>query len=61
VPPPLATLAPEIERRLIEGARFTDEFHIGESRVHKAMEALVARLAELDIPYAIVGALALNA
>jgi hypothetical protein len=61
VPPPLAMLAPEIERRLIEGARFTDEFHIGESRVHKAMEALVARLAELDIPYAIVGALALNA
>jgi hypothetical protein len=57
----LATLAPEIERRLIEGARFTEEFHMGESRVHKAMEALVARLAELDIPYAIVGALALNA
>jgi hypothetical protein len=61
VSPPLATLAPEIERRLIEGARFTEEFHMGESRVHKAMEALVARLADLDIPYAILGALALNA
>ena len=34
---------------------------MGESRVHKAMEALVARLDELDIPYAILGALALNA
>jgi hypothetical protein len=61
VPQPKATLAPEIERRLVEGARFTEEFHMGESKVHKAMEALVARLADLDIPYAILGALALNA
>jgi hypothetical protein len=58
---PPATLEPAIERRLVEGARFTQEFHMGESRVHKAMEALVARLDELDIPYAILGALALNA
>ena len=34
---------------------------MGESRVHKALEALVTRLDELDIPYAILGALALNA
>jgi hypothetical protein len=54
-------LAPEVERRLVEGARFTEEFHMGTSRVHKAMEALVARLDELEIPYAILGALALNA
>lgn len=58
---PLVTLEPEIERRLVEGARFTEEFHMGTSRVHKAMEALVARLDELGIPYAILGALALNA
>jgi hypothetical protein len=58
---PPATLEPAIERRLVEGARFTEEFHMGESRVHKAMEALAARLDELDIPYAILGALALNA
>ena len=57
----LATLEPAIESRLVEGARFTEEFHMGESRVHKAMEALAARLDELDIPYAILGALALNA
>ena len=58
---PPATPEPEIERRFVEGARFTEEFHMGTSRVHKAMEALVARLDELDIPYAILGALALNA
>jgi hypothetical protein len=58
---PPATLEPAIERRFVEGARFTEEFHMGESRVHKAMEALVARLDDLDIPYAILGALALNA
>src|SRR3989304_1218373 len=58
---PPATLEPAIERRFVEGARFTEEFHMGESRVHKAVEALVARLDDLDIPYAILGALALNA
>jgi hypothetical protein len=55
------TLEPAIESRLVEGARFTEEFHMGESRVHKAMAALAARLDDLDIPYAILGALALNA
>lgn len=34
---------------------------MGESRVHDALVALVARLDELDIPHAILGALALNA
>ena len=34
---------------------------MSESNVHAALERLVDRLAELDIPYAIVGALALNA
>ena len=34
---------------------------MGESKVHKALEALVARLVELEIPYAILGGLALNA
>jgi hypothetical protein len=58
---PPVTLEPEIERRFVEGARFTEEFHMGTSKVHKAMVALVARLDELDIPYAILGALALNA
>ncbi len=34
---------------------------MGESRVHGALAALAARLDELDIPYAILGGLALNA
>jgi hypothetical protein len=56
-----ATLKPATERSLIEGARFTDEFHTGQSRVQEALAALAERLDWLDIPYAIVGALALNA
>jgi hypothetical protein len=58
---PRTTLDPAIERRLVEGACFTEEFHMGQSKVHKALEALAARLDQLDIPYAILGALALNA
>jgi hypothetical protein len=34
---------------------------MGESNVHKALTQLVERLSALEIPYAIVGALALNA
>jgi len=34
---------------------------MGESKVHKALTQLVERLSALEIPYAIVGALALNA
>jgi hypothetical protein len=56
-----ASLEGEIETRLIEGARFTADFHMGESNVHRTLDKLVARLGALDIPYAVVGALALNA
>ncbi|HVS16853.1 MAG TPA: hypothetical protein VMV46_23315 [Thermoanaerobaculia bacterium] len=59
--PPPRTLEAEVESRLVEGARFTVEFHMGESNVHRALDKLVERLSALDIPYAIVGALALNA
>lgn len=34
---------------------------MGESKVQRALAALARRLAELDVPYAIIGALALNA
>jgi hypothetical protein len=54
-------LAPDLERRFVEGARLSGEFFMGDSDVHKALEALASRLVQLDIPYAIVGALALNA
>jgi hypothetical protein len=56
-----AVLDAATERRFEEGARFTEEFHMGESKVHRALTQLVERLSVLDIPYAIVGALALNA
>ncbi|MGH9464396.1 MAG: hypothetical protein ACRD0X_02035 [Thermoanaerobaculia bacterium] len=58
---PAGVLDPETERRFEEGVRFTGEFHMGESNVHQALAQLAQRLASLDIPYAIVGALALNA
>lgn len=54
-------LESEVERRLIESARFTAEFHMAQSNVHRALDKLVARLSALDIPYAIVGGLALGA
>jgi hypothetical protein len=56
-----STLPAERERKFIEAARFTQEFHMGASRVHDALAAVTARLDELGIPYAILGALALNA
>jgi hypothetical protein len=56
-----AVLDSAIEQRFERGIRFTEEFHMGESNVHKALTQLVDRLSALDISYAIVGALALNA
>jgi hypothetical protein len=42
-------------------AREASRFFMGESDVHHALEKLIRRLEESGIPYAIVGALALNA
>ena len=58
---PADRLAPQVEARLIDGAREAGRFFVGESNVHQALERLVDRLTKLEIPYAIVGALALNA
>jgi hypothetical protein len=49
------------EAQFLEGVRFTGEFLMGESPVHAALNALVRRLDDLRIPFAIVGAMALNA
>jgi hypothetical protein len=54
-------LDPNVEERFVAGVLEADRFFAGTSRVHRALERLVVRLAELEIPYAIVGALALNA
>ena len=48
------------EAEFWEGVRFTGSFHAGDSPVHAALAALANRLEEAKIPYAIVGAMALN-
>jgi hypothetical protein len=60
-PSQLGRLAPGVEQRLIDGAREAGRFFVGESDVHRTLERLVDRLSSLEIPYAIIGALALNA
>jgi hypothetical protein len=42
------------------GAEYAERFFMGKAEVHHAMRMLVTRLDELEIPYAIVGAMALN-
>jgi hypothetical protein len=54
-------LSPQVEERFLRGAREAGRFFMNKSNVHQALERLVDRLTELKIPYAIVGALSLNA
>jgi hypothetical protein len=54
-------LSPQEEERFLQGAREASRYFVNKSKVHRALERLVARLTELKIPYAIVGALSLNA
>lgn len=54
-------LNPQVEERFLGGAREAARFFMNTSNVHRALERLVDRLTELEIPYAIVGALSLNA
>lgn len=55
------TLPLEREARFVRGVERAGRFLLGRSDVHKALEKLVARLEGADIPYAIVGGMALNA
>lgn len=48
-------------RAFWEGASFAERFFMGLDEVHKALQKLTATLEEDQIPYAIVGAMALNA
>jgi hypothetical protein len=50
----------EAEERFWAGIEETSRFFMGEANVQKALEKLVMRLEASRIPYAIVGALALN-
>jgi hypothetical protein len=54
-------LRPLEEERVLSGAREAAKFFMNTSNVHLALERLVDRLTKLEIPYAIVGALSLNA
>ncbi|HEX9731184.1 MAG TPA: hypothetical protein VGG06_04260 [Thermoanaerobaculia bacterium] len=54
-------LHPQVEERFVRGAREAARFFVSTSNIHAALERPVDRLTELEIPYAIVGALTLNA
>jgi hypothetical protein len=56
----LDRLDPAAERRLFEGIREAERFFMAEGMVHRALEKLVRLLEEAGIPYALVGAMALN-
>jgi hypothetical protein len=53
--------SPEPEAAFFRGAEFAQSFFMRRSRVHDALRKLVDLLESDDIPYAIVGAMALNA
>ena len=53
-------LAEERESRFFEGVRRATDFFMGTADVQRALVTLTRSLDELQIPYAIVGALALN-
>jgi hypothetical protein len=54
-------LSPEQSQRFWEAAAFAERFFMGRDEVHEAMRALCQTLEEDGIPYAIAGAMALNA
>jgi hypothetical protein len=53
-------LDPAAEERLFEGVRTAERFFMGEDAVHRALQKLTRLLDEAGIPYALVGAMALN-
>jgi hypothetical protein len=48
------------EAEFFDGVRQAAEFFMGKADVQRALETLARRLEQLDIPYAIVGAMAMN-
>lgn len=53
-------MSPEAEGRFVEGVDYCARFLMGESETHEALWKLVGILEAEDVPYAIIGALALN-
>jgi hypothetical protein len=48
------------EAEFFDGVRQAAEFFMGKAGVQRALETLARRLEELEIPYAIIGAMAMN-
>ena len=59
--PKEARLSRENEERFFAGAREATRFFMGQSNVQRALEKVAHLLEEDGIPYAIIGAMALNA
>jgi hypothetical protein len=55
-----ARLSEDVESRFWQGLRQAERFFMGEAEVQKALEKLASTLDALRIPYAIIGAMALN-
>lgn len=53
-------LTTEAETQFFDGVRHAAEFFMGKADVQRALETLAERLEQLEIPYAIVGAMAMN-
>lgn len=53
-------IAAAAEAKFHDGVRQATEFFMGQANVQRALDRLVERLEELDLPYAIAGAMALN-
>ena len=53
-------LDPEAERRFVEGVEYCGRFFKGQSEAHQALYKLAALLEADGLPYAIIGAMALN-
>jgi len=52
--------SPSLGSRVFEAVREAEKFFMGTDAVHAALEKLIGLLAALRIPYALVGAMALN-
>lgn len=53
-------LDPAREQRFFEALQRAEDFFMGKAAVHRAMRKIAGRLDELAIPYAVVGAMAMN-
>jgi len=55
-----ARMSPEAEARFVEGVEYCGRFLMGRGEVHQALYRLTALLEADGLPYAIIGAMALN-